>query len=151
MAVTPTPSVDHDGCVPAAPHSTLGVLVVDDDPGICTLLEVMFSLDARFTLAGIARNAAEARERASALDSAIDVMLLDVTLPDSNGIDLLEELRSTVPTSRFAMYTGWSDDPATITRATAAGADAIFRKDLAPPELLDGLARLCDPVADSAC
>ena len=70
-----------------------------------------------------------------------DVVLLDVTLPDGDGIELLGELRAASPTSRIALFTGWSDE-ATIERARVAGADAVFPKDGDPRGLLDSLAVL---------
>ncbi len=69
-------------------------------------------------------------------------MLLDVTLPDQDGIELVADVRSVAPGTKVALFTGWSDDE-TIARAEAAGADAVFGKDGDPRGLLDGLAALC--------
>ncbi|MCW2920522.1 MAG: putative two-component system response regulator [Thermoleophilia bacterium] len=123
------------------------LLVVDDDEGIRTLLEVTISLDPRFALVGSASNAADAL---AALERCIgdgcpDVVLLDVTLPDRDGIELVGDLRAVSPDVRVALFTGWSDDE-TIARAEAAGADAVFAKDGDPRGLLDGLARLAASV-----
>lgn len=115
------------------------MLAVDDDDGIRTLLEVTLSLDERFELVGVAASAAETRamvERAGA--AAIDAVVVDVSLPDMNGIDLLAELRQTLPKARLALFTGWSDSE-TVARATAAGADQVFAKDGNLPRLINGL------------
>jgi len=126
-----------------APADRIRLLVVDDDAGIRTLLEVTISLDERFDLVALASNGADALERlTTCVDGACpDVVLLDVTLPDGDGIDLLGELRAASPTSRIALFTGWSDE-ATIERARVAGADAVFPKDGDPRGLLDSLAVL---------
>lgn len=125
------------------------LLVVDDDDGIRTLLEVTISLDPRFELLATAATAADALERIRELEVDVcpDVVLLDVTLPDRDGIELLGDLRAVCPASRIALFTGWSDDE-TITRATQAGADAVFRKDGDPRGLLDSIARLAAPPGD---
>lgn len=132
-------------------HSTSGadddrpirLLVVDDDEGIRTLLEVTISLDPRFALVGSAANAADALAtlRGCLGETCPDVVLLDVTLPDQDGIELVADVRAVAPDIKVALFTGWSDDE-TIARAEAAGADAVFGKDGDPRGLLDGLATL---------
>jgi DNA-binding NarL/FixJ family response regulator len=123
------------------------LVVVDDDEGIRTLLEVTISLDARFTLIGSAGNAADALTLLQGLagDARPDVVLLDVTLPDRDGIELVADVKSAAAGTKVALFTGWSDDE-TMGRAEAAGADAVFGKDGDPRGLLDGLADLCSSV-----
>jgi DNA-binding NarL/FixJ family response regulator len=125
-------------------RSRIRLLVVDDDAGIRTLLEVTIGLDERFELVGSASTAADALRAScscAGLDQ-LDLVLLDVSLPDGDGIELLGDLRAVSGDARVAIFTGWSDD-ATIERARLAGADAIFGKDGDPRRLLDGLADLC--------
>lgn len=118
------------------------LLVVDDDEGIRTLLQVTTSLDARYQLVGTAASAADALAAVADGGQAIDVVLLDVTLPDRNGIDLLADLRRAGGEGlQIALFTGWSDEE-TLRRATDAGADAVFGKDGDPQRLLDKLAAL---------
>lgn len=122
----------------------LRLLVVDDDEGIRTLLEVSIGLDPRFELVGTASNGADAIRAfdRSPGDVAFDLVLLDVTLPDVDGIDLVARVRAAASNARVALFTGWTDRE-THDRAKAAGADAIFAKDGDPVRLLDGLAKLC--------
>jgi DNA-binding NarL/FixJ family response regulator len=122
------------------------LLIVDDDLGIRTLLEVSISLDPRFVLCGMASSAEEALGMlrtgcCSSGSGCPDVVLLDVTLPDRDGIELVGEVREVRPDTRVALFTGWSDE-ATATRAREAGAVAVFPKDGEPQRLLDGLAAL---------
>lgn len=125
----------------AAGTTPIRLFVVDDDAGIRTLLEVTVSLDPRFELAGTAATGADCLDQLEGARS--DVVLLDVTLPDVDGIDLLRDVRDVVGTSKIALFTGWND-AATLDRARAAGADAVFAKDGEPRRLLDGLAALWD-------
>jgi CheY-like chemotaxis protein len=128
-------------------HATdaIRLLVVDDDEGIRTLLEINATLDGRFAVAGTAASGAEALERV-VTQGPIHVVLLDVTLPDADGIDIVRELKQRAgdPAPAVALFTGWSD-PATHERARAAGADAVFGKDGDPKRLLDSLAQLVRP------
>jgi DNA-binding NarL/FixJ family response regulator len=119
------------------------LLVVDDDAGIRTLLEVSVRLDPRFVLAGSAATGSDCMATLTASPDEIDAVLLDVTLPDVDGIELLPKVRDAAAGARIALFTGWSD-PETLDRARAAGADAVFAKDGEPRRLLDGIAALCE-------
>ncbi|MCW2928863.1 MAG: response regulator receiver protein [Thermoleophilia bacterium] len=136
MESTPVPPA------PPAPEP-IRLIVVDDDSGIRTLLEVSVSLDPRFELVGTAASAGEAlRVLADLGDARVDLVLLDVTLPDRDGIEVLGDVRAAAHGARVALFTGWND-PETLERATRAGADGIFPKDGSPRKLLDSLAAMC--------
>jgi CheY-like chemotaxis protein len=65
------------------------VLIVDDDEGFHSVAQELFE-QRGYEVVGHAAGAAEARRRASELDP--DVVLLDVGLPDGNGVVLADEL-----------------------------------------------------------
>lgn len=134
---------DHSAHMDGDGRAPLRLFVVDDDAGIRTLLEVAVSLDPRFALAGTAATAADtlAFLRETWANHPVDVVLLDVTLPDADGIEALMSIRETAPGARIALFTGWSDNE-TLARARRAGADAFFPKDGDPQRLLDNLAEL---------
>lgn len=64
---------------------------------------------------------------------AIDLMLLDVTLPDGDGLEVLARATSQ-PTATLAL-TGW-DEPAVIARCRAAGCRDVLVKPVAAKVLL---------------
>src|SRR4051812_1232200 len=71
-------------------HSMAGsVLVVDDDPRFLSLAERMLA-DAGVHVSGTAATVAEGLEAARKLRP--DAVLVDVELPDGNGVDLAREL-----------------------------------------------------------
>lgn len=117
------------------------MIVIDDDHGIRTLLEVTTKLDPRYELVATGASGADAQRILLERDNNVDLMLLDVTLPDVNGIELLATLHRTHSSMRIALFTGWSDD-ATIARAKEAGAAGVFAKDGDPHGLLNSLAQL---------
>ena len=70
----------------------LRVLIVEDDPRIADLHRRFAEKIAGYTVVGLAADFAEAREQALVLEP--DLILLDLYLPQGNGLDLLHELRA---------------------------------------------------------
>ena len=130
--------------MPAATRTgPVRILLVDDDESVRMLLEVNLEFDDRFDLVASARNGQELLAKVEALQHGIDAMIVDVTLPDVDGLDLVTQLRALVPSAAIALYTGWSD-PELADRAATAGANAVFTKSGDTKALLDGLLTLVD-------
>ncbi|MCZ6488946.1 MAG: response regulator, partial [Acidobacteria bacterium] len=72
------------------PESKGSLLLIDDEPEIRESLEMLFSLEG-FEI----ESAANAVEGLQWLErKPFDVVLLDVSLPDKSGLELLPELRA---------------------------------------------------------
>ena len=69
------------------------------------------------------------------------VILLDVTMPDRSGLDVLPELLSESPESR-ALILSMEDDPSYVRQAFAAGASGYMLKEAADAELVDAVRRV---------
>ena len=112
----------------ASPH----ILVVDDEPDIALLVREILQ-DEGFTVS-LARDAAEAREARRARRP--DLILLDIWLPDTDGISLLEEWtrRSHLDTP-VVMMSGHGTIE-TAVEATRLGAYDFIEKPLSTPKLL---------------
>ena len=65
-----------------------------------------------------------------------DVVLMDVNLPNVNGLQITERLKSACPDINVIILTAY-DDEEQIYRAIRIGASAYFAKDVAPNQLLD--------------
>jgi len=118
---------------PPAPEAipvAVGALVVEDDPQIRTTLTI--TLRAAGYAVTAARNAAEAL--ALARRHRPDLVVLDLGLPDRDGLHVIRQLRSwsDVPIVVLSGRTG-SGDKVT---ALDAGADDYVTKPFATPELL---------------
>ena len=119
-------------------RSSMGgnVLIVDDDEALAdNLAEIVETLGARTT---IVSNRTSALARAAEVD--LDVALVDVQLPDGDGIGLLAPLRERAPFVEIVLITG----NATLDGAMAAvrgGAFAYVMKPFSPPDLLDTVRR----------
>ncbi|OMQ12897.1 DNA-binding response regulator, partial [Modestobacter sp. VKM Ac-2676] len=99
------------------------VFLLDDHEivrrGVADVLET----DPGITVVGEAKNAAEALARVPALRP--DVAVLDVRLPDGDGVSVCRELRSKMPDLKVIMLTSYSDDEA-LFEAIMAGASGYL-------------------------
>ena len=112
----------------AAPH----ILLVEDSALVSEALRVLFEETGHRVT--IAANAAEAIEAGSA--EVPDVMLLDLGLPDADGLTVLDALRARGLTPRRTIALTGDGDDATIRRCREAGCDEVLLKPVAPRELL---------------
>jgi two-component system response regulator HydG len=78
------------------------LLVVDDDPGIVALVE-RFAQPLAFTVLKYT----SARAALSSLpDIKPDIALVDLQMPDVNGLDVLRQIRATLPACQVSLMTG---------------------------------------------
>lgn len=112
----------------------LRILLVEDNPGDALLVAEMLSE---------AETDAFRVERADSLLAALDllaerdfdVILLDLNLPDSNGMDTFSAMRSHAPETPVVLLTG-NDDDALAIAAVEAGAQDYLVKDGLDEEVL---------------
>ena len=82
---------------------------------------------------------AEAGSRAEAVRRAElvrpDVILVDLQLPDGTGIELMQELRDSVPQALPIVLTSFDDDEAMVA-ALAQHANGFLLKDASPEEII---------------
>jgi two-component system nitrogen regulation response regulator NtrX len=106
------------------------LLIVDDEANIVRSLAGALGRDGY--QADGATSLAEARER---LREAVDIVLLDVRLPDGSGLDLLAEIARTAPDTVVVMMSGHATID-TAVQATRLGAYDFLEKPLALDKLL---------------
>lgn len=71
-----------------------------------------------------------------------DVVVLDITMPECDGIEAAEAICAKVPTARILMVSGHLDS-AEIERALRAGAMGYLLKPAAPQELVAAVRAIC--------
>jgi DNA-binding response OmpR family regulator len=108
------------------------VLIVDDSPHVTGPLRILFEETGRRV--SLAASVAEAVEACA--NERPDLMLLDVSLPDGDGLQVLAQLAgsSSAPTVTVAL-TG-HDDEQTVLRCRAAGCHDVLLKPVPVRELL---------------
>jgi DNA-binding NarL/FixJ family response regulator len=109
------------------------VLVVDDDHLMRAGLVELLGADPTIEIVGQAATGREAVERASRL--AADVVLMDVRMPDLDGIAATRELSRTAPAARVLILTTFEQDDY-IFGALRAGASGFLLKRARPEELI---------------
>lgn len=112
------------------------VLLVDDHEivrrGIADLIGTADDLE----VVGEAAGVEEALARAPQVNA--DVAVLDVRMPDGNGIELCRDLKSQLPDLQCLMLTSYADDDA-LFDAIMAGASGFVLKQVLGLDLLDAI------------
>ena len=108
------------------------VFLVDDHEVVCRGLIDLLGSDPDLEVIGEAGTAAQAMAQIPALRP--DVAVLDVRLPDGNGIELCRDLLSAMPDLRCLMLTSFTSDEAMLD-AILAGASGYVVKDIKGMEL----------------
>ena len=109
------------------------VLVVDDHAVVREGLRAFLELQDGIELAGEAGDGREAVEAAEALRP--DVVLMDLVMPELDGISAMRALRERVPKARVIVLTSFLDDDKLLP-ALRAGAAGYLLKNAKPQELV---------------
>jgi DNA-binding response OmpR family regulator len=123
----------------ATAGAVLSVLIADDEPHVVELVRVTLEDDrVRVFEAGDGQTALAVAEAL-----AIDLVFLDVHLPDLSGLDVCRALRANprVATARIIMLTAAAQQE-DVVRGLAAGADDYLTKPFSPVRLLSLVDRL---------
>lgn len=110
--------------------------LVDDHELVRRGIAELLSTQPDMEVVGEASTAAQAR--AGIFATTPDVVILDVRLPDGNGIDVCRDARSTSPSTRCLILTAYDDDEA-IYAAVLAGAAGYVLKDIRGSRLVDSI------------
>src|SRR6202166_1282360 len=109
------------------------LLIVDDERSICELLEITFRKEGHRV--EVAMNGESARRK---MESQIfDIVISDIRMPDTTGVELLQFCKEISPSSYFLLITGVPTVETAIA-AINAGADRYVIKD---HDLVDQLRR----------
>jgi DNA-binding response OmpR family regulator len=108
------------------------LLLVEDDPDIAALLRMSFDLS-RYEVE-TAEDLATARVRLA--ERPPDLVILDVGLPDGNGLELCREVKAARPSVPVVILTALSRQHRGLeAHAYACGADAFVEKPFDPDDL----------------
>lgn len=119
-----------------SPESRRRVLIVDDHPIVRQGLTQLISQENDLEVVGEADNAETAIDSVSRL--APDVVIVDLMLKDSSGIELIKDIKATRPEARI-LVVSMHDEAVYAERALRAGSHGYIMKEEATNEVLSAL------------
>jgi len=115
------------------------VLIVDDHPIFRAGVKETLAREEDVELVGEAGNGHNALELAR--KQRWDVIVLDITMPEKGGVDVLEELRREQPKLPILILSAHPEDQMAL-RLLRAGASGYLTKDKAPDVLLTAIRKI---------
>lgn len=126
--------------MPATAKETGGksikILIVDDHPVFRSGLRRLLESEPDFAVVGEASNGVEAVTLARELSP--DIMMLDLVIPGSSGLEVLQEVRALSPPISAIVLTAAIDKTA-IARALQLGARGIVLKDAPADQIIESI------------
>lgn len=115
------------------------VAIVDDHPLWRETLRRLLEMD---RLAEVVIEASDGQEAISSIDpSSVDVVVMDINLPNMDGIAATGSLVSTDPDAKVLVLAS-SDEKSQVVDAIRAGASGYLLKTAAPDEVVDAITRI---------
>jgi signal transduction histidine kinase/ActR/RegA family two-component response regulator len=127
-ASSPQPSVAAEG---RGWRGSGTILVVDDDPMVRSVARRL--LESFGLTVHVAASGPEAIERVRATPAAVDAVLLDMTMPELSGPEVLARLRAIRPDLAVVLMSGYHEDE--LAAEVGAGISGFIQKPFTPAEL----------------
>ena len=119
--------------------STIRILVVDDHVVVRQGLVALLKITPGMTVVAEAANGKQALQLF--LEHRPDVTLMDLRLPELDGVGAIIEIRKAAPQARIIVLTTFDGDE-NIYRALQAGAKGYLLKDMSGDELMEAIRRV---------
>ena len=112
------------------------IILVDDHEVVRLGLKSLLERHPQFEVVGEAGSAREAVEQVAALEP--DVVVMDIRLPGTSGIEVCEEIVDQYPNTKVIMLTSYAEDEMLFS-AIRAGASGYVLKQIASEELVKAI------------
>ena len=112
------------------------ILIVDDHALLRRGLATLLGFDKSLSVAGDAKNGAEAVK--AALELKPDVVVMDLSMPVMDGVEATRRIREALPSTRVLILTTYSTS-VDVARAMKAGASGAFVKDADDDRLIEAI------------
>ena len=117
------------------------VLIVDDHPVVLSGCRTLFASDHSIRI----EEATDAKSGHRAyVSKRPDVIVIDISLPDVSGFELMRRIRKDDPDAKIIMFS-MNDDPAFVVRAVELGAQGYVSKGDDPRILLKAVRKVVAP------
>jgi DNA-binding NarL/FixJ family response regulator len=112
------------------------ILIADDHPVVQDGLQAVLSTQPDFEIVGVAETGTEVLHIVAAKEP--DIVLLDLEMPEMDGLEVLENLRSDHPTVKAIVFTAFDTDER-IVGAVKAGAKGYLLKGAPSQDLFEAI------------
>ncbi|MFM9911886.1 MAG: response regulator [Chitinophagaceae bacterium] len=119
----------------------INILIIDDHPLVAGGIETMLKDAVGIQIQWIAKNGAEAIAILGKVEP--EIILLDISLPDTDGLQLCEKIRVTNKYSKIIGLTS-ANDASIITQLLHLGANGYLLKNMERSELLEAIDKVMD-------
>jgi NarL family two-component system response regulator LiaR len=117
-------------------ESPIKVLLTDDHDIVRRGIQALLATEKQIEVIGEARNGHEALAKANSLSP--DVILMDLVMPEMDGIEAIQKLTDQDPNAKILVLTSFATDDK-IFPAIKAGALGYLLKDSGPEELVNAI------------
>lgn len=115
---------------------SIKVLIVEDHEIVRNGIRDVFALENGFEVVGEASDGVEAVKKAESLEP--DVVLMDIRMPDLDGINACKAIKSRIPKTKVLFLTSYTNDEE-IFGSIKAGASGYLLKDVQPQSLIEAV------------
>jgi DNA-binding NarL/FixJ family response regulator len=131
-----------EGREPASRRQTKTILIVDDSESVRVAIRLAIESCTNFRVSGEASHGAEAINKAQALNP--DVVIMDLAMPEMNGVAAANLLKKSMPEVQIILFTVYADE--VNVPLSAFGVTTVVSKNDGFEPLVDCLNGLLGPV-----
>lgn len=114
------------------------VLIADDHAIVRSGLKQILTDSGSMVVVAEAENGIEAVQKVRALEGGVDVVVLDISMPGTSGIDALKMIRDMAPKLPVLILSMYPEEQYAV-RLIKSGASGYMTKETAPQELVDAI------------
>ncbi len=114
----------------------INILIVDDHAIVREGLNRIIAAEKDMKVAGMAKDGNEVIR--VMLESDIDVVVLDISMPGKSGLDLIKDLKQVQPMVKILMLSMYPEERFAM-RSIKAGASGYLTKEMAPEEIVNAI------------
>jgi DNA-binding NarL/FixJ family response regulator len=118
------------------PMNSILILIADDHPVVQDGLQAVLSTQADFEITGVAETGIEVMRMVAAQEP--DIVLLDLEMPEMDGLEVLEQLKRDYPIVKVIIFTAFDTDER-IVGAVKAGAKGYLLKGAPSQDLFEAI------------
>ena len=117
----------------------ISIAIVEDHLVLVEALELLLSSEGDISIAGCADNFSDGKEMLQCIKP--DVLILDVGLPDGNGLDLIPIVKANIPDTKIIILSCMTDET-TLIRAIDGGVTGFISKGSSLSKLLSTIRKV---------